>query len=1007
MKIYKIVISVFILSWSFFLWGDTSFIPKCGKLRIADLKPFCEKIINKSKENRLNDSLWVDSIYNSMTLDEQIGQLIMINVYSNKGDDETYVKNISNLIQTFKIGGICFFQGGPVRQANLTNLWQSVSKIPMLVAIDAEWGLAMRLDSTVEFPKAMTLGAIQDNQLIYDMGVEIARQCKRIGVNINFAPVVDVNSNPLNPVIGSRSFGEDKINVALKGLSYMKGMQDGGIIATAKHFPGHGDTDTDSHFDLPIIKNTVTRIDSVDLYPFKELIKNNVNGVMVGHLYIPAFDTAKNNASTISKNIITGLLKEKLNFKGLVITDALGMQGVTNFNESGMLEVKALEAGNDILLMPQDIPTTIHQIKKAITQGELSKADIEKKCKKILLYKKKHGLQTFKPIEIKNIIEDLNSNKAKLINRRLYENAITLLINRNGILPIKNIDTLKLASVLIGDTIQNTFQKRLYDYMQVDMFSISLTPTKEQIDNLINKLAAYNLTIVSVHKTNNSLKNNYGVTSKVIDLINQIKNKNKIILDIFASPYCLQSLYNTQNIEALLISYQDKDISQDISAQIIFGGIESKGKLPVTASFQFPLNTGIQTKDIFRFKYTVPEELNIASLDLKEIDSIVLNGIKDTAFPGCQIMLVKDNKVFYQKSFGFFTYEKTRPVTNADIYDLASITKIAATTVSVMKLYDERKINIDKTLGDYLPSLKGSNKENLSIRKVMAHQAKLKAWIPFYLQTILSGKLDTSIYRTSYSDVFSVKVAENIYIKKDYTDTIFKRIIESPLRTNNTYLYSDLGFYLLMKIIESITNEPLEQYTFENFYKPMGMATMCYRPLNYFPKERIAPTEMDTSFRKQLLQGYVDDPGAAMLGGVCGHAGLFSNANDLAKLLQMFLQFGVYADKDYIEKSTINEFTSYQYPEKHNRRALGFDKPLNSVPSKKQTCESTSTLSYGHSGFTGTYFWVEPKENFIYIFLSNRVYPDAKNVKITTMDIRSNIHQVVYNAIKKSKTNIL
>ena len=1007
MKLFKIFITIFIFSWSLLLLGDANHIFNIKQSSKESLNPFRVKIKNQSMDYMKTDSLWVDSVYKSMTLDERIGQLIMINVYSNKDNDETYVKSVTSMIKKYNVGGICFFQGGPVRQATLTNLWQSVSKIPMFVAIDAEWGLAMRLDSTEEFPKAMTLGAIQDNNLIYEMGEEIARQCKRIGVNINFAPDIDVNSNPLNPVIGYRSFGEDKNNVALKGISYMKGLQESGIIAFAKHFPGHGDTDADSHLSLPVISNSAARIDSVDLFPFKELIKNNLEGVMVGHLYIPAYDTSENTASSISKKIITGLLKEKLNFKGLIITDALGMQGVSGFNEPGMLEVKALKAGNDILLMPQDVPVAITHIKDAISQGDLSKTDIEKKCKKILLYKKKYHLQVYKPVKIPNIIEELNSNKAKLINRRLYENAITLLINNNNLIPIKNIDTLKVASVIIGDTSQNTFQKRLNDYMHVDLFSLSTTPTKLQISNLLNKLTAYNLTIVSVHKTNNSPKANYGVTTRVVDLINQIRTNNKIILDIFANPYCLKCFTNTRNIEALIVSYQDKELPQDISAQIIFGGISAKGKLPVTASFLFPLNVGIQTNTIFRFKYTIPEDLNISSFDLNGIDSIVAGCIKDSVFPGCQILLVKDNEVFYRKSFGYFTYDKTRPVNNNDIYDLASITKIAATTVSIMKLYDEGKINIDKTLGDYLPFLKGTNKENLSIRKVMAHQARLKSWIPFYLETIVDGKLDTSIYRSSYSDVFPYKVAENIYIRKDYTDTIFKKIIDSPLRTKNTYLYSDLGFYLLMKIIESITKEPLEQYTYENFYKPMGMSTMCYRPLNYFPKENIAPTEKDTIFRKQILQGDVDDPGAAMLGGVSGHAGLFSNSNDLAKLLQMFLLNGVYADREYIKKSTIKEFTSYQYPEKRNRRGLGFDKPVNSVPSKKQTCESTSILSYGHSGFTGTYFWVEPKENFVYIFLSNRVYPDASNEKITNMDIRSNIHQVVYDAIKKSKTNIL
>jgi len=1006
-KFYKVLLTILILSCFFVLWGDSNIIFSKYKPRRADLSLFMERILKNAVENKKTDSLWVDSVYKTMTIDEQIGQLIMINVYSHKYDDQQYINSVTNLIKTYKVGGMCFFQGGPVRQAILTNLWQSVSVIPMFVAIDGEWGLSMRLDSVVDFPKAITLGAIQDNKLIYDMGEEIAKQCKRIGVTVNFAPVVDVNNNPLNPVIGYRSFGEVPKNVALKGIAYMKGMQDEGIIATAKHFPGHGDTDTDSHHSLPVIKNSPARLDSVELYTFRELIKNNTAAVMVGHLFIPSLDSTPNTPSTISKKIITDLLKNKMRFNGLVFTDALGMQGATAYTEPGKLEVHSLIAGADILLMPQDVPNTFKQIKKALSDGELTKAELEKKCKKILYYKKKSGLHKFKPLEINNISEDLNNNKARLIVRKLYENAFTLLINNNGIIPLQNIDTLKLASVIIGDTSGNVFQKRLNDYTRVDKFSISATPSGEQINKLIENLSGYNLVIVSLHKTTNSIKNNYGFTPRVVELINQIKLKNKIILDIFASPYCLKNLSNTKNIEALILSYQDKEDAQDLSAQLIFGGIKAIGKLPVTASLMFPVNSGIQTDKKFRFKYTIPEELNISSGDLKEIDEIVSTCIIDSVFPGCQILLAKDNEVFYRKSFGYFTYDKTRAVCDGDLYDLASLTKIASTTVSVMKLYDEGKINIDKTLGNYLPYLKATNKESLSIRKVMAHQAKLKAWIPFFQQTIVNGKLDTAIYSKTYSESYPYLVADSIYIRKEYYDTIFKRIADSPLRTTNNYLYSDLGFYLLMKIIESLTNESLEQFTYDNFYKPLGMTTMCYCPLKFFSKDLIVPTEKDTIFRKQLLQGYVNDPGAAMLGGVSGHAGLFSNANDLAKMLQMFIQGGSYAGKEYIRKSTIKEFTSYQYPDKRNRRGLGFDKPLNSVPSKKQTCESTSIRSYGHSGFTGTYFWVEPDENFIYIFLSNRVYPYANNEKLTNLNIRSNIHQIVYEAIKKSKKNII
>jgi CubicO group peptidase (beta-lactamase class C family) len=567
-----------------------------------------------------------------------------------------------------------------------------------------------------------------------------------------------------------------------------------------------------------------------------------------------------------------------------------------------------------------------------------------------------------------------------------------------------------LAVVSVGDTAIRVFQKVLSNYASIDYYNLNKNCKKGEADTLRKKLKKYNLIIVGIHDTHNLVARNFGITKQAIDFVDSLSRPastlgghKKIILDVFANPYTLGMFHNTKNIDAVILSYQNIDIAEDLSAQMIFGGLPFKGKLPVTASPEFSLNIGLSIPDSFRLKYTSPRELNISEKDLAAIDSIAMKGIKNKAYPGCVILTAKDGKVFYDKAFGYHTYENKVPTTVNDIFDMASVTKIEASTMAIMKLYDDGKLDIDKELGDYLPILKGSNKEHIVIRDVLTHQARLKAWIPFYLETIKKGKFDTTIYHKVKSDKYPWRVADNLYIRKDYPDSIIHEIIKSPLNKKKEYLYSDMGFYLMMKIIEKITGESFEKYIQDNIYTPLGMSSTGFKPREKFKLSRIVPTEVDTVWRKQLLYGDVNDQGAAMMGGVCGHAGLFSDATDLATLMQMLLQKGEYAGVRYFKDSTVEEFTRCQFPENNNRRGLGFDKPALTLKDIGPCCKSASSLSYGHSGFTGTYFWVDPKENLIYIFLSNRVYPDADNKKIIEMGTRTDIQQAIYNAIAKSK----
>ncbi len=943
------------------------------------------------------DSTWVDSVFNSLTADQRIAQLFIIRAFSDR--DSVYNDSLINLVRRWNPGGVCFFKGTPYRQASLTNTIQQHSQTPLLIAIDAEYGLGMRLDSVSSFPRAMTLGALPDDTLIGEMGALVAKDCRRMGIHMNFAPVVDINNNPDNPVIGFRSFGEDPEMVAHRSIVFMKGLQSGGILTTAKHFPGHGDTDSDSHLTLPVIHHAAGRLDSVELYPFREAIHNGVDGIMIAHLIVPAFDSTRNTPATLSNKIVTGLLKNQMGFKGFVITDALDMKGITKHFKPGEIEVRALLAGNDILLLPKNLEKAMDAILQARDSALITQELIDQKCRMMLNLKYKAGFNHLTPVSVIHLVEDLNSVNSEVLVRKIFRNAITLVKNENQLIPVTFLDRRKIAVVFIGDTTLQPFQEMISRYAPVKNISLPATLSANRKDSLIAELKDNDLIIIGLHCNQGLISRQYGIHESALKLIDTLSATRKVILDVFGSPYALSLLKNPRNLEAIVASYQDCPESQSLSAGLIFGAIKARGNLPVTASHSFPNKTGIYSS-VTRLEFVFPEEIGIPSENLKTIDSIALSGIDKRAYPGCQVVFALDGKVFYNKSFGHPRYEDTVKVTNGDIYDLASVTKVAATTLAIMKLVEEKKISLDEKMGTYLPELKGSNKQDLIIRDVMTHQAGLQAWIPFYLKTIHRGQPDPAIYQHQPTEVYPLRVAEDLYIRRDYLDSVYRAIMDSPLRPTRDYKYSDMGFYLLRRIIEKVTGEHMEDYVYASFYKPLGLSTTGFLPRNRFPVSRIMPTEYDTIFRRQVIRGDVHDPGAAMLGGVSGHAGLFSNAADLAVLLQLFLNNGGYGGKQYFLPSTIKEFTRVQFPANGNRRALGFDKPTINFISGGPSCKSASPKSFGHSGFTGTYVWADPENRLSYVFLSNRIYPDTSNEKIVEMNIRTQIHQAMYDILE-------
>lgn len=931
---------------------------------------------------------WADSLLQTMTIDEKIGQLFMVAANGKHTGELDYLK-IDTLILEYGLGGLIFFQSEPNLHNKLVNRFQSKSVIPLMNGIDGEWGLSMRIDSLAPYPWNMTLGAIQNEELLYDMGISIAQECKAMGVHFNFAPVVDVNSNPLNPIINSRSFGELPENVTRKGLAVMHGMQDAGVLACAKHFPGHGDTHTDSHKTLPVIEHSKSRIDSIDLVPFKRLIDAGVASVMVAHLNIPSLDSTENRASTLSPFIVDTLLQQHMKFGGLTFTDALNMKGVSDYYESGALEVAALKAGNDVLLFPEDIPSAFEAIKGALASGLLTEDRIERSCHKILKAKEWLGLSSYETLDTLRVLKKAQDYESELLRQQLNAKALTLIKNSEQQIPFRDLKNQKIAVLALGKSDSEDFVRQLKRYTNVQEF-----------DRNIDEASDFTELIISVHKSNASPWKSYQLSAEEKDLIKTLSEQTSVSLVVFANPYSLLNADYLDRVNTLLVAYQNSKSMQSLAAQSLFGAIDLSGRLPVSISDEYQAGFGIDLSSLNRLKYTIPEEVGLNRDTLSMIDTLVTEAIVTKATPGCQVLVAKEGKVVYHKSFGYHTYDSLKAVEEFDVYDIASVTKIASTLPLVMQNVDAKSFDIDKRLNRYMQIEDTISKSKLTTRKMLAHHARLWPWIPFYKETLTEkGTLNPTIYSQTKEGEFTIQIAQNIFMNETYLDTILHRVIHSKMREDKGYKYSDLGYYILKDIIEKQENMSLKDLVQDRLFKNLGADLTTYHPLEKFDIDRIVPTENDTYFRKQLLRGYVHDPGAAMQDGVGGHAGLFSNANDLAKLMQMYLNGGVYAEDRFIEQNTLEEFTSCQYCRRDNRRGVGFDKPVID-DSPGPTCKQASLSSFGHSGFTGTIVWADPEHELIYVFLSNRIHPSAENFSLVKQNIRTRIQEVIYKSIE-------
>jgi len=983
-KLSKRILVVALSSVSFILWA--SFVPKAAVKPFAPLKE--KRIIFPEVPYEDNVSnAWVDQTMASMTLKDKIAQFFMVAVYPNK--TEAHFRAIDSLVTKHHVGGIILFQGDRDNLKVAIDRYQAKTKIPLLTAMDAEWGTSMRLSSEQRFPYSMTLGAANDPALSRKIAEMMGQECRELGIHLNFAPVADVNSNPKNPVIGFRSFGENPRDVGAQVRAVVQGMESQSVLTSIKHFPGHGDTDTDSHLELPRVNNTYKHIKAIDFVPFVEGIDAGASTVMIAHLSVPALDST-GTPSSLSKPIIHSYLKGELGFKGLVVSDALGMKAVADRYGKTEVVVKAFQAGCDILLMPESVVDAIAAIEAKVKKGEITEEEINIRCKRVLAAKHKAVIAPKK-------LKTFTFEEQQLGRKQVFEKAITVLRNENNVLPLQKLDQ-KIAVISIGestDGIQPAMD--LVSTIEHHQFSTAT----QALASFGPKMAEYDIVITTMHAGSMRPPKNYKLPDGWRAWLHKTESAKKSVLALMGSPLALKDINEIDGIDAVVIGYENNMLMQNRMGQFLMGTFASQGKLPVTIDDRYKVGHGVAVKTGGRLKDSQPEAFGIDPKSLEKIDAIVANGIASRAFPGCQIVVALEGSIIYRKSYGFHTYDKKQVVLDTDVYDIASITKIAASTLSVMKLNTDGTFNLEATLGDYIPEEVGTTGfKSMQLRQMLVHQAGLTPWIPFYTKTLENSQLSPKFYATTRSDSFNVHVANDVWIRGDYEKAMYADILGSTLGAKR-YKYSDVGYYFIKKIVEKQSGKRLDAFVTSEFYGPMGLKNMRYNPLESMPKSRVTPTEDDKIFRKQLIHGYVHDQGAAMLGGVAGHAGLFSNATDLAGLMQLYLNGGVYGGVRYISEQVLAEYTDCQYCST-SRRGAGFDKPA--LDGSGGTCSRKASMkSYGHSGFTGTLAWADPERQVNFVFLSNRVYPDAENWKIVSMNIRTEIQDVIYDAIKAAK----
>lgn len=965
-------------------------------------------VLVKGKADSQECKEWVETRLEQMTLKEKIGQLFIHTAPLQ--DNEATHKNLRNAVKEYKVGGLLFSGGALATQAKLTNMAQEMAGIPLLMTFDGEWGLAMRLKQLPAFSRNRVMGCIQDNGLIYEYGREVARQCREVGVHVNFAPVADVDNNPLNPVINTRSFGGDPKNVADKVVAYSRGLEDGGVLSVSKHFPGHGDTNVDSHKALPVLKFSRERMDSIEMYPFRKAVEAGLGGVMVGHLEVPALSKKPASLSTE----IIGILKEEFGFKGLVFTDALEMKGVSN-NQN--VAARALMAGNDMLLVPRNLKRELDGVLQAVKAGQITEEEITERCRKVLTFKYALGLHEKQFVQLSGLEQRLTRPAARELMDRLEKAAVTVVSNDGGILPL-DVDQKKTVIFSIGKASQGkAFHEQLSKYMQVDRIHAG----SDSIPSLSRRLGKYEKVIVAIHTEK------YAAYQSMLATL----SARLPLVYVYLTP--MQRIYNKGNAwkkaAAVVMGHSGSENVQRFVADVLMGREQATGRLSVEVKNYRKPGDGV-TVALKQTKIYRPEDYGMDAGILKKIDDVALEGIEGKAYPGCQILILKDGAPVYEKCFGTYTYGGKEKVDEESVYDIASLTKTTATLLAVMKLYDEGRFGLTDPISKYVSALRGSRKGRITIEDLLYHQSGLPGSWQFYREaiddssytgTFYKAKVDPTHrlqvdkrlyvvdgfkYKEEYisdtrSDEYPLQVAQGMFVSKAFPKRMLEMIASDtvPLR-DRRYRYSCLNFMLLKEMVEHITGMPMDEYLEREFYAPMGMDRTLYRPTTRFKAEQIVPTVQKDYLRgRKELRGYVHDEIAAFMGGVSGNAGLFSNARDVAKVYQMLADGGIYDGKRYLTQETCRLFMNRK--SRISRRTLGFDKP-EQAPGKGPCADEAPAEVVGHTGFTGTCAWADPKNGLVFVFLSNRIYPRPFDHKaLMSLNIRPRIQQLMYQALKQ------
>jgi beta-glucosidase-like glycosyl hydrolase/CubicO group peptidase (beta-lactamase class C family) len=918
----------------------------------------------------IHDDEWVENIIASMTLEEKVGQLIFPYAYGRYySEDDNGYKRLEHLITEIKVGGFIFFNGEVYEQAILINKLQQLSKLPLLISSDYENGVAQRAKSSTYFPTSMALGATRDTALVFKMGEIIGKESRAIGVHQNYAPVVDVNTNPSNPIINVRAFSEDKNLVSSMSNALVKGIQRWNMIATSKHFPGHGNTNIDSHADIAVIPSSIKELNEIELIPFKSNFETGILSVMVGHLAIPAIDEVANLPATLSSNIVTGLLREKMNFNGLIVTDAMNMEAITKHFSTAEAAIKAIEAGNDVLLFPKDEDEAYSALVFAVQSGQIKESRIEQSVRKILLAKRWTGIDKQRFVDIEKITERVGINEHWNVSKQLAQKSITLIRNEQKLIPIQNSPKHKYFHVALldnnRDATADNFGSLLRERIpELSSVSLSIKSRKKDYNEVLSEVKRNDIIFLSTYSRVRSGQGSVGLTKEQENFINDLMRTNKkIVFLAHGNPYVLSGF---PKVKTYLCNYGSSEVLENAFAEALFGEISIQGKLPISIP-----NTNHKFGDGIIIKKSAITDNVTSKIDndvdkFKEVDKLMRNAIRDSIFPGGVILVAKDGEIILEKAYGHYTYNlSSKEVTPSTIYDLASLTKVIATTTAVMLCIDRGLINLDDKVVKFFPQFGVNGKEKITIRNLLLHNSGFAAFKTFY---------------------------KDFNKPEQVIDAIFTSMLE--YETGTKTVYSDFGFITLAKIIEKVSNKSFDKFCNDEIFIPLGMRDTKFNP-SAKEQNKIAPTELDTYWRKRLVHGTVHDENADLLNGVAGHAGLFSNAKDLSLLLQMLLQKGFYQGKQFINKETVELFTKRN--SSSSSRALGWDTKTDDGTSSAG--QFFSMNSFGHTGFTGTSVWVDPDRNLFVILLTNRVYPTRANTK--HIKFRRILHEAVINSIEK------